>query len=611
MTQPWTWRPPPTWTLKLARGDVDLTPLTLEWDVAYGCSFDAAAGQWAVQTATGSLVLDNRSRAFEPGSPDAIITSGDVAVPQLVVLSLGAGGETLWQGAAVLKAAAHLRGDATVVWRLHGYYWQVLRSPLEWRQIDNTDAGSTPYTVTRRILRDAVDGAPALDITSRASVYPDVIRFQDLTLAETGGAAWNRLGQAMGCIPFEDSNGLLGMSAMHRMAEGQQRVVPDTMRALDDSTLQSVGTMSLWSIDVVTRDFAPAPLSVLVTTGAGASTRSEVIRYDYPDDVVGVEWAPPTPTAAGWSIATWRALPAQDGSRADTVRCVIVRDNDQAQPSGVTYRGRVLSPTGGRTISLAHPPIAAAGLLRSRRQTTPPWVVHGAVGYLAPFEAMLGFVNEQKVTATLRYPLWAPTEEDRLPTHLSGDRQGLLVPGSMSRYRIDADRQIDMITGLVHLQGSAVDEPSATITGVTYSAASEFTGLPLDPLPDDLPRPWMIPPPGPPVYGPTPLPPLPPPTLTTAGPGRRGRAGRVAARILACGHRPRPHRRTRFRGRGHRLGRDRQLVPRRQPGQRHVGLPAALRRCVGAVGHHHSGAADARLHRVVETQLDHGPRVCG
>ena len=447
--------------------------------------------------------------------------------------------------------------------------------------------------MTRRILRDAVDGAPALDITSRASVYPDVIRFQDLTLAETGGAAWNRLGQAMGCIPFEDSNGLLGMSAMHRMAEGQQRTIPDSMRALDDSTLHSVGTVSLWALDVVTRDFAPAALAVLVTTGAVPSTRSEVIRYDYPDDVVGVEWAPPTPTAAGWSIAAWRALPAQDGSRADTVRCVIVRDNDMAQPSGVAYRGRVLSPMGGRTISLVHPPIDAAGLLRSRRQTTPPWVVHGAVGYLAPFEAMLGFVNEQKVAATLRYPLWAPTEEDRLPTHISGDRQGLLVPGSMSRYRIDADRQIDMITGLVHLQGSAVDEPTATITGVTYSAASEFTGLPLGPLPDDLPRPWMIPRPVPPVYGPTPLPPLPPPTLTLAGPDgmdvlvgwpleyspvdiARAPTGERGAEVVVIASDV--------------IGNSYRDV---DPGSGSVGLPAALRRCVGAVGHHHSGAAAA------------------
>ena len=512
----WTWRPTPTWTLKLARGDVDLTPHLLEWDVAYGCSFDAGSGQWTIQTATGSLVLDNRLRAFDLGSPAAIITSADVAVPQLVVLSLGAGGETLWQGAVILSASARLRGDAAVRWQLRGHYFQVFRSLVEWRQVDNSDVGSTPHELIRRVLRDAVDGDEALDVTSPASVWPDNIQFQDVTLAETGGAAWNRLGQSMGSIPFEDSNGLPGMSAMHKMAEGQQRDIPDSMRALDDSALHSAATLSLWSLDVVTRDFVAAHQTTLVTTGAQNETHAEAVRFDLPDDVIGVEWVAPQPTAAaGWTILYWRAYPSQDRTRADTVRCVIRKDDDMpGNPSGVRYIGRLLTPLSDTFVNIAHPPIDAAGLLRSRRQSTPPWVKRTA-NFLTAFYAMNRFVNEQKVTATLRYPLWAVAEADRLPTHIS-DRGGLLVPGSMSRYRIDADRQIDMITGLVHLEGSAVTEPTATISGVTYSGASNYTGW-IELLPRDVSA-FILPAAVHPVYGPTPLSLIPPtPILAVNG----------------------------------------------------------------------------------------------
>ena len=513
----WTWRPTPTWTLKLARGDVDLTPHLLEWDVAYGCSFDAGSGQWTIQTATGSLVLDNRLRAFDLGSPAAIITSADVAVPQLVVLSLGAGGETLWQGAVILSASARLRGDAAVRWQLRGHYFQVFRSLVEWRQVDNSDVGSTPHELIRRVLRDAVDGDEALDVTSPASVWPDNIQFQDVTLAETGGAAWNRLGQSMGSIPFEDSNGLPGMSAMHKMAEGQQRDIPDSMRALDDSALHSAATLSLWSLDVVTRDFVAAHGDdARHDRGAERNTRrGDQIRFARRRARCRMGRSAADSGRGGGRSSYWRAYPSQDRTRADTVRCVIRKDDDMpGNPSGVRYIGRLLTPLSDTFVNIAHPPIAAAGLLQSRRQSTPPWVKR-TPNFLTAFYAMNRFVNEQKVTATLRYPLWAVAEADRLPTHIS-DRGGLLVPGSMSRYRIDADRQIDMITGLVHLEGSAVTEPTATISGVTYSGASNYTGW-IELLPRDVSA-FILPAAVHPVYGPTPLSLIPPtPILAVNG----------------------------------------------------------------------------------------------
>ena len=50
------------------------------------------------------------------------------------------------------------------------------------------------------------------------------------------------------------------------------------------------------------------------------------------------------------------------------------------------------------------------------------------------------------------FPLWAPTEADRLLSNVT-DREGQLVPGSVSRYRIDADTTVDLLTMLVTLTG--------------------------------------------------------------------------------------------------------------------------------------------------------------
>lgn len=505
MPDGWEFTPTPTWTLRLA-GDVsvDLTPWVLDWDVTYGTRWVPASGAWSLQTASGSLTLDAAGGGIVAGAADPLIPLSAVSTPQAVLLSLGPGGETLWQGVAVVRLPAGLTPAETVTWELRSRMWQVLRGPLLWRQRDNSATGSTPREVCRRVLRDAVgatDSDPSLDLLSPASVWPTGLRLRDVTLAESGGSAWNRLAHTLGCIPFEDSQGRLGMAAVQGVGQGRQTGVPAGQMPLRGSELVTIGTPQLWQLDVVSRNFHfGAEAETLITTGEAGNTIGVSVSYPYPADTIGVEWSDPQPTAnAGWSIVGFTATPAPDRSRADILRCVLRRDDDSAQPSGVKFIGWRLTVAGSDVVNTVDGGLPdSIDPQRLRTQTTGPWIDHTDSAFSLDAHAKaIAFANELKVQGRLILPLWSRDETSRVIGHVDG-RTGQLVPGSVSRYRADATATVDLITGLVGLAGAAEQVPSATVTGWTASGAGTaaepvVTGIDLPDLPDGVPTPWTVP----------------------------------------------------------------------------------------------------------------------
>ena len=500
----WTWRPQPTWTLHRPTGtpDIDLTAWVQAWDVLYGTLYDADSGRWLIQTATGSLTLDNRSRRFDLTSSRSLVDDAMVRVPQPVSLRLGPSGETLWAGLAVMPAAIPLRPADTVDAELRGRYWQFLRNVIGWRQTDNGPLGRTPAEVARRLLRDSIGkrgSAPASNDVSPSSAWPTAISLRDVAVDETGGNAWNRLAHALASIPYEDAYGRPGIAAMSQAASGRSIDFP-TVDALDHSTLSTVGTVQLWGIDAVAKQYTEGAAATLASQSGITGTRSVTLRYDYPADVIGVEWGSPQLAEPGWTIVDWSALPAPDRSRADILRAVVRRDAS-ARPGDqtISFPGKLLTLSASNlTSAVSLPSSALPNRLLARQQQTPPWIDLAAPGAgLGDYGSMVGYMNEKKNTATLHYPLWARTETTRLPTHLTA-RTGILVPGSVSRYRVAGDSQIDMITGLVHLSGRAADVPYASVTGWTYSGAATathpiLTGIPIPdptvyPLPYDIPQ---------------------------------------------------------------------------------------------------------------------------
>jgi len=523
------WRPQPTWRLwRSPTAALDLTSRVLSWDVAYGCWWDAGSGLWTLQTATGSLVLDNRDGRIAVGG---LLTVDDLRVPQLVTLSAGASGPTWWQGLASPAGSPSLRGDDTVTWPLHGYYWALVRGWLGWRQTDNGPVGSTPAEVCRRVLRDALGqraAAPALNVVSKSSAYPPEIRLRDTTLASTGGDAWTRLAHVLAAIPVEDADGRLGVSAMSQMATGRDTSYPDALRPMDDSQIVSQSISAVYDVEVQAKSYTAQTAEVLVTTPTGGSTRSVSARYDFPDDTIGVTWTAAAPTAAaGWTLIDWSAYPAPDQTRADIVRAVIRRDVSSAQPSGVRFSGTRLARAGADTIAEV-PAGVTARLGQARTLTLPPWT-DPTEGDLTDQHALNAYRNQPKNHARLIYPLWAASASEQLPARRTA-RTGMLVPGSMSRYPIRAGYALDLITGLVHLSGTSETVPMAAVDGWSYDgsgAAGDWSDV-LTGLPEGataIPSPWTVPTQPDPVFDPVP----PAPTLSVSGltvtiswPGRLG-----------------------------------------------------------------------------------------
>ena len=478
------WRPAPTWLMhRTASVTVDLTSRVLAWDVAYGTSFDPGSGRWSPQTATGSLVLDNRDGRVAVGG---LLVAADLRVPQLVTLSLGPGGQTLWQGVVAPAAGRRLRGDDVVRWPLHGYYWALLRAQMAWRQTDNSAAGGAPREVCRRLLRDSLGSSQAtLDVTSAGSVYATGLRLRDATISGAGGSAWSLLAHTIAAIPFEDHRGRLGTAAMQQIAADADTGFPADLRALDDSEILTESVPVVWDMDLVSRNYAAQSGEVLVTTPTGGVTRGVAGRYDFPDDTIGVEWTSAQPTAAaGWTVVDWQVYPAPDAQRADVVRAVLRRDSSSAQPSGVKFTGRRLTRSGPDTIAELRT-VGTAQLGQTRVQTTAPWLDPAAVGASA-HAAMLRFASQPKVRARLVYPLWAPSAGSQLPAHRDG-RRGMLAPAQISRYPVSGSADtLDLITGLVHLSGSAGSVPVVTVEGWAASGG--------------VVQPWTIPTPPDPVF---------------------------------------------------------------------------------------------------------------
>lgn len=491
---PLEWSPTPQWALTAADGtQIDLTGRALAWDVLFGCSYDAQSGRWTLVTARGSIRLDNSDGRLDPAADGALIDVATLSIPRPITLTLA--GETLWQGHAVVTGSRPLRGDAAVTWQLRGRYWQAIRSEIGLRQLTPHDS---PQVAATKLAAAAASPRRAADPISPASVWPTGVRLRDVTVDEPLGRAWARLAHAVASIPFEDRTGRLGMASLQGVAAGRQLDAPPGQRALDDSTIHTIGAASIWSIDVVGKHIVRAETAdVTVTTPDGGATRSVAAEYAYRGDVHGVEWTDARPTApAGWTVVWWQALPARGIDPGDVLRAVLRRDVANAQPSGVRFVGRSLradtdSPL---VINSVSPQIDGIAPSQARVQTTAPWIDHTDPAFdLDAWAKMAQFHAEPKVRAELTYPLWGDTPADRIPANIA-DRSGQLVPASMSRYRVDDDTVIDMITETVELRGTSVTVPTATVAGITASGLGTADD-PVDPgIPilggDRIPKPW-------------------------------------------------------------------------------------------------------------------------
>ena len=491
----WIYRPGTTWTLHVsATATVDLSPRVLEWDVAFGSLYDSESGRWSLQTARGILVLDNADGRLHTGADDALITAAQTALPLPVTCKVG--DETLWQGLAVVRGSVPVSGDDVVTWQLRGRLWQAIRSLVGWRQTSDDDSLTTPAAIGRGILTAAGPGGSHV---SPASAWPTGLRLRDVTINETLGQAWNRLAHACGGIPFEDRTGKLGVSALQGITEDRQTLWPVGAIALrDGSHIESEGAASVWSLDVQQKNMVLGAAKTLGTTTPQGITRMDSFRYDYPSGVAGVEWSEPQPTEAqGWTVVWWEARPAPDSEPADVLRVLLRKDVSAARPSGAKFIGKEWTADADQPVIVTSVAQEIGGTFpeQARVQTTPPWMNPAGTGWsYDAYTKYVAWLNEPKAQATLRYPLWQPSQRFRLQTNTT-DRQGLLVPGSVARYSgLPALGDIDMITGLVALAGrndaGHAHPPVAEITGWTASGDGIETGIP---LPDTYPPPFDIP----------------------------------------------------------------------------------------------------------------------
>ena len=520
------WRPPVTWWLYVVDGSppIDISDDVLEWTVNFGCHYEEESGRFRLVTARGYVIMDNKRGHYDAASPNTRLTPIATATPRPIECRLG--DEVLWQGYAVVRSQRGLTPGRTVQWQLRGRLWQALRRVVQWRQTDNSSQRSLVTVIGSDLLAHAV-GSDDAEL-SPASTTSNVWYLKYAAFTDTLAADWNLLGWVGASIPFEDRAGRLGLSAVSRLADGRQHTVPATQRALIESEIESMGTMSNWSLVASGRNLVE-DTATIVRFSSGPlehDTTSLILRtFVYPPGIVAVDWDRFVVDSPNTVLDPARQFigPAPDGSLADYMLVAVTTGTVGGERSfDAVGTAWVLDPAGPYDERLAWYQNSLPET-RTALQTPPPWAnwaqlvgrLPGDVvqSSIAPYETMVQLLNEAKLRCKLAFPLWAPTEAGRMTSNASG-RSGQLVPGSVSRYRLTATSTIDLLTLNVTLRGAQGADPQAVIEGMTTSGGSGISdgSAYVLPIPDPDTRIQIPLPPAVDTLGP------PAPTLTAAGP---------------------------------------------------------------------------------------------
>ena len=520
--------PQPKWTVQASPGNagtVDISALALDWAVKFGCRYDPNTGRWLPVFASGHLTLDNGAATgarFETGSPRALLTAAQAAVPLFVTLSLA--DETLWQGLALVEMGLSLAEDDTVTWQLVSRYWQPLQTPTLWRQTQSGVTHQRPQAMLLSMLGQTL-GDAGLPVLSPVSRWPRKLFLQGVVLRGTLGQNLSRLAHTCGVIPFEDRTGLIGMSSLEEISDGRQTANPPASQLpVGRPKVRSVSTQSRWSMEVLAQNASSSGREQLVSFTADSYTRGQevetLIRYTYPAQTLWVNYEDPVAVDANVAILSHSIEPDNTGAERADIITVRWRYDGNQNPN-TTFRvwgSRVnldaANPYDIREFSYSD----ALPAVQARTQKTDPWVDWfvrvGSVTDGQTWRTMTQFLNEAKARAVLTYPLWALTAADRIQSNISG-RTGQLVPASVSRYRVKPGAVIDGVTETIELRGAADLVPTVTIEAITASGAATpdapvATGITIPP-PNVYPIPFEIPPPPAPTN--TPRPPAAPTNL--------------------------------------------------------------------------------------------------
>lgn len=498
------WRPKPRWNVYRRNGALDISAYALDWRVKFGCRFDPDTGRWLPVFASGHITLDNGKATgarFVPG-PNALISPSDAATPLFVQLSLG--GETLWTGLALIEMGLSLREDDTVTWRLVSRYWQALNTPTLWRQTRSGITFQRPQAMLQAMLGQTL-GASGLPQLSPVSIWPSALFLSNVAMRGTLGQNLSRLAHTCGVIPFEDRTGLPGMSSLERISEGRQSANPPASQIpIGDTKVRSVTTQSRWSIEALSQNVTAQPRETLVDFTAASYTAGEivetVIRYNYPDRTVSINYEDPVAVDADVEIIHHSIRPDNTSEGRADIIVVRWRYNGSLNPAttfrvwGVRLAPDARVPYDIREFSYDDD----LPVVQARVQQTDPWIDwFVSVGNITDgmtWRTMAQFINEPKARAVLTYPLWAADESDRIESNISS-RSGLLVPASVSRYRINSAEVIDGVTETIELAGGASQVPEVTIEAITASGAATAavpvdTGITISPT---VPSPFDVP----------------------------------------------------------------------------------------------------------------------
>ena len=459
-------------TLALSTGNVDITPEVVDFRVRYGTAFDPYNARWKPETSKGHIVISTHTGRFTEGHADNLLTDAELTGP--LTLTFGSTAEpTVWSGQVLARPVIPIDPAADMAWAVTGTYDTVLGAPFRWRHVSYTDTVASypdPLTFARNMIdaagRQAGIGVapfvgaafpPSRVMVDAASVGPGV----EWIYPRVNGTLvqnWSEIARYAGCIPYVTHTGRVGMKSIPTIRDGTVGAVPASQSFQLPSQLRIFPKQAPWELELAgSMGQAAGPVSTLATIMVTLDDRDDdttefvgtgTIDVPFGTGVADVLWQR-SPTAPAGATKVTVTVEPLIGSNADRLTVEVRASTRPSGPITVPLMGRTITThettsTPIRSGDGPYQPLPDPGWI-NYSSTEPP--------ELTAFTAWVEVLNNKFYRLQARYPLLDTSIAQR-------------TPGTLARYGIDPERELQAMCELVELRWRNDRVPTATITAV-------------------------------------------------------------------------------------------------------------------------------------------------